>query len=180
MRAALDAEESTEVLHRRLSALDSVAASRTEPTNRRRIVRALEVTIGADRPFSSFGPGLEEYPETDHLIIGLDVARDRLGGLVGDRVEQMMADGFLDEVTVLAARPAGISRTAAQALGYRELLAHLAGEASLDDAVADTVRRTRQFAVRQDRWFRRDPRTLWFDFETRSLPQRIADTLEQR
>ena len=69
--------------------------------------------------------------------------------------------GFLDEVRALAARPAGLSRTAAQALGYKELLAHVAGRAGLADAVDLAIRRTRQFARRQRAWFRRDPRITW-------------------
>ena len=74
-----------------------------------------------------------------------------------------MAAGFLDEVAALAARPGGLSRTASQALGYRELLAHLRGDIGLDDAIALAITRTRQFAVRQERWFRRDPRITWLD-----------------
>jgi tRNA dimethylallyltransferase len=79
------------------------------------------------------------------------------------RVHQMMADGLLDEVRGLAER--GLSRTAAQALGYKELLAHLAGACSLDEAVDQVIVRTRQFGVRQLRWFQRDPRVRWIDIE---------------
>ena len=72
-----------------------------------------------------------------------------------------MADGFLQEVRWLAEqRP---SRTATQALGYRELLTHVAGDATLDDALELAITRTRQFARRQERWFRRDPRIHWID-----------------
>ena len=71
--------------------------------------------------------------------------------------------GFLDEVRRLAARPAGLSRTARQALGYRELLAHLEDGLPLADAVEEAVRRTRAFARRQMAWFRRDPRIVWVD-----------------
>jgi tRNA dimethylallyltransferase len=73
----------------------------------------------------------------------------------------MMELGLLDEVRRLAERPDGWSRTARQALGYKELLAHLEGGIGLDEAVAMVVTRTRQFAVRQERWFRRDPRVRW-------------------
>ena len=73
----------------------------------------------------------------------------------------MMADGLLDEVEALAARPGGLSRTARQALGYRELLAHVEGGVPLDEAVAAAIRRTRAFARRQMAWFRRDPRIVW-------------------
>jgi tRNA dimethylallyltransferase len=89
-----------------------------------------------------------------------------------------MEAGFLAEVERLAARPEGLSRTARQALGYRELLAHLAGEASLDEALDLAVRRTRQFARRQRSWFRRDPRIRWLPAEDdplRVLPDLLRD-----
>ena len=72
----------------------------------------------------------------------------------------MMSDGLLAEVEQLAASTT-LSREARQALGYHELLAHLDGRLSLDEAVAQIVLHTRQFAVRQERWFRRDPRIEW-------------------
>jgi tRNA dimethylallyltransferase len=75
----------------------------------------------------------------------------------------MMAAGLLAEVAALVARPHGLSRTARQALGYKELIEHLDGQVSLDRAVATIILRTRQFAVRQERWFRRDPRIQWVD-----------------
>lgn len=159
--AALEAEPDTATLHARLTRLDPVAAQKMEPTNRRRVLRALEVTVGSGRPFSSFGPGLEDYPSTEVVQVGLAVDRDALSPRIEARLRDQLEQGLLDEVAALVARPDGWSRTAAQALGYRELAAHLAGECRLDDAVALTVQRTRQFAVRQERWFRRDPRIVW-------------------
>ena len=152
-----------EQLHARLAEVDPVAAARIEPTNARRIVRALEVCEGSGRSFSSFGPGLDAYPPTPITQVGLRWDRGALTERIERRVHQMMADGLLDEVRVLATR--GLSKTAAQALGYKELLAHLDGQAGLDEAVAQIVLRTRQFAVRQERWFRRDPRIRWVDVE---------------
>ena len=73
--------------------------------------------------------------------------------------------GLLDEVRALADRPDGLSRTAAQALGYKELLAHLDGQSSLDEATALAITRTRQFAVRQLRWFQRDRRIRWVEMD---------------
>ena len=164
VRAELEAETDTESLHRRLVALDPVAAARMEPSNRRRIVRALEVTLGSGRPFSSYGPGLAHYPATPFVQVGLRWDRERLDERIAARYQRQLADGFLDEVRALAERP--ISRTAAQALGYKELLAHLRGEATLDEALDLAVTRTRRFARRQERWFRRDPRIRWLDAPT--------------
>lgn len=175
VRAELEAEPDTAALHRRLTELDPVAAGRMEPTNRRRVVRALEVTIGSGRPFSDAGPGLDAHPPNRYDQVGVWLPRRLLAERIAQRYQQQMADGFLDEVRTLAATPGGLSRTAQQALGYRELLAHLDGQMSLDDAVALAVTRTRQLAVRQQRWFRRDPRIRWLAH--RSEPQALLPAL---
>lgn len=158
--ADLDEEPDTVALHARLAVLDPLAASRMEPTNRRRVVRALEVTLGSGRPFSSFGPGLDAHPPSPVHLVGLWLPRDVVAARIERRYQQQVADGFVAEVARLHAGPP-LSHTAAQALGYRELLAHLRGEVTLDDALATAVTRTRQFARRQRVWFRRDPRITW-------------------
>jgi len=166
-RMQVEAEPDTAALHRRLAALDPLAASRMEPTNRRRVVRALEVTLGSGRPFSSFGPGLGSYPDTPFDLVGLRVPSDALAARIERRYEAQLAAGFLDEVRRLASPPPGaeLSRTAGQALGYKELLAHVHGESSLEEAIDLAVRRTRAFARRQRAWFRRDPRIDWLDVD---------------
>ena len=163
VRAALEADDDTSGLYARLVALDPVAAGRMEATNRRRVVRALEVTLGSGRPFSSFGPGLEAYPATPFTQVGLRVDRDVMDRRIAERYQRQLDDGFLDEVRALEGLVGGLSRSAAQALGYKELLAHLRGDRTLEDAVSDAVVATQRFARRQERWFRRDPRIEWFD-----------------
>ena len=166
VRRRLEAEAGaggSSAMYARLVAVDPVAASRIEASNTRRLVRALEVWEGSGRPFSSFGPGLDSYPPTSVDQVGLRWDRQVLAGRIRRRVEQMMSDGLLDEVHQL--RRSGMSRTATQALGYKELLAHLDGELSLADSVELIVVRTRQFAMRQLRWFGRDPRVRWIDVE---------------
>jgi tRNA dimethylallyltransferase len=161
VRIELEAEPDTAVLFARLEGLDPLAASRMEPTNRRRVVRALEVTLGSGRPFSSFGPGLEEYPSAPFPVMGLAMEREVLDQRIAQRYEQQMADGFLAEVQTLVDRPAGLGRTARQALGYAELLDHIENGTPLGDALETAVTRTRRFARRQQRWFGRDPRIHW-------------------
>jgi tRNA dimethylallyltransferase len=158
----LDGQPDTLALHRRLAELDPVGAARAEPGNRRRVLRALEVTLGSGRPFSSFGPGVDAFPPTRWRLAGVWLPREVLARRIEGRLGAMMDAGFLDEVLSLAGRPGGLSRTARQALGYRELLAHVAGRATLEDAVAEAARRTRQFSRRQRMWWRRDPRVRWF------------------
>jgi tRNA dimethylallyltransferase len=163
VRATLDAEPDTAALHARLAELDPVAAGRMEATNRRRVVRALEVTLGSGRPFSSYGPGLGAYPPSRYHLVGVRLPHDVVAERIEARYRRQMADGFLAEVERLLADPRGLSRTARQALGYRELASHLEDAVPLDDALNLAVRRTRRFARRQASWFRRDPRILWLD-----------------
>lgn len=151
----------TERLHARLAELDPVAARRMEPLNTRRIVRALEVNEGSGRRYSEFGPGLEVYGPARARTVGLALDRETLDRRLEARLARQMDEGFLDEARMLMARPAGLSRTAAQAIGYRELFAHLSGECSLEAALAETLRRLKSFARRQESWFRRDPRITW-------------------
>ncbi len=163
VRAELDAEPDTGALHARLAELDPPAASRMEPTNRRRVLRALEVVVGSGRPFSSFGPGLHRHPPTRFALVGLRWDRQELDERIAARFAAQLDAGFLDEVERLLAASRPLSRTAAQALGYKELASHLAGDCGLDEAVELAVRRTRRFSRRQDKWFRRDPRIAWVD-----------------
>ncbi|HZU74598.1 MAG TPA: tRNA (adenosine(37)-N6)-dimethylallyltransferase MiaA [Acidimicrobiales bacterium] len=170
VRAELEAEADrlgVEALHRRLASLDPVAASRMLASNRRRVVRALEVCLGSGRPFSSFGPGLTEYPPSRFRLFGLTLPRPTVAGRIDARIDAQLAGGLLDEVGRLA--ELSLSRTARQALGYRELLDHLEGRHSLAEALERFRRRTRAFARRQESWFRRDPRIRWLDGEDNSL-----------
>jgi tRNA dimethylallyltransferase len=175
VREELERDPDTAALHRRLTELDPVAASRMEAGNRRRIVRALEVTVGSGRPFSSFGPGMAAYPLVATVQLGLEWPLDELDSRIESRAHAMVDGGLVAEVEALAARPGGLSRTARQALGYREVLEHLDGVVSLDEAVKTIVARTRQFARRQVRWFRRDPRIVWRD--GRIAPDELVRTV---
>lgn len=165
----------------RLTDLDPAAAARMEPGNRRRIVRALEVIELTGRRFSSFGAGIDDYPEPAISItmVGLRFAPPVLAERIALRFAAMRHAGLLDEVGTLAARPAdrSLSRTAREAIGYREMFAHLAGEIeTLDDAIDAAIRRTRRFARRQRAWFGRDPRVRWID-GTRPELELVADCM---
>jgi tRNA dimethylallyltransferase len=160
--AELEATPSTDELYRRLVLLDPVGAARVQPGNRRRVVRALEVAIGSGRPFSSYGPGVASFPPTDWRLAGVWLPREVVAERIEKRFLGMLDAGFVEEVRELSGRCGGLSRTARQALGYRELLAHVEEGASLETAVDLAVRRTRHFARRQRMWWRRDPRVRWY------------------
>lgn len=164
VRAELQREPDVAALYRHLKSLDPVAAKNIERSNRRRIERALEVCIGSGKPFSDNAPGTGAYPDNGVVQIGLLWPRDVLVKRVESRVKAMLQGGFLEEVAQLR-KDGAMSQTARQALGYAELNRHLDGKCTLDQAVGDIVTHTRQFAVRQERWFRRDPRIRWVHIE---------------
>ncbi len=176
VRARLEADPDTEGMHRRLTELDPLAASRMESGNRRRVVRALEVTVGSGRPFSSFGPGVGAYPPSPVEQIGLRRPRPLLADRIAERVRAMVGAGLVEEVARL--HEAGMSRSAGQALGYKEIVDHLEGRIGKDEAIDTIVTRTRQFAVRQDRWFRRDPRVRWIDVEHDPISEVVPVVME--
>jgi tRNA dimethylallyltransferase len=157
--AAIGAER----MHGRLAEMDPVAASKIEPANVRRTVRALEVAAITGRPFSSYAAAWDSYPPDRVRAAGVRLTSEQLSTRAEERVQEMLAAGWIDEVERLVAAGFGGWLTSTQAIGYAELARHLAGELGLEDAVRQTVTRTRHLARRQMAWFRRDPRIRWFD-----------------
>ncbi|MER7575734.1 tRNA (adenosine(37)-N6)-dimethylallyltransferase MiaA [Streptomyces sp. NPDC057806] len=146
-------------LHARLAAADPDAAHAILPSNGRRIVRALEVIEITGQPFTANLPGHDSVYDT--VQIGVGVARPELDERIARRVDRMWDAGLVEEVRALEAQGLREGRTASRALGYQQVLAALAGECTLEEARAETVRATKRFARRQDSWFRRDPRVHW-------------------
>jgi tRNA dimethylallyltransferase len=143
---------------------DPEAAAKIDPHNARRIVRALEVIRLSGRPFSSFGPGVDHFGPTAFPVrlAGVWLPRDVVNARISTRFAAMRDAGLVEEARRLLDGPA-LSRTAAQAIGYKEVIAALSdGEVTQDEAFEQAVRRTRSFARRQRMWFRRDPRIAWF------------------
>ncbi len=151
-------------LHARLAELDAEAAERIQPDNGRRIVRALEVVEITGRPFSASLPRLE-YADPLTVQVGLAIDRPTLDARIEQRVAAMFDAGLVEEVERLLAQGLAEGRTASRAIGYREVMAHLAGELSLEETKERTVIATRQFARRQDSWFKKDPRIEWIPWD---------------
>ena len=167
LRAEIEAEVATgdglAAAYEELERADPRAASRIEPGNSRRVVRALEVIRITGQPFSSFGLGLGTFgnPVFPVHLVGTWLPRARLAERISQRFAAMRAAGLVDEVRALARR-GELSRTARQAIGYKEVLDHIEGrEPSLDAALETAENRTRSLARRQRMWFRRDPRITW-------------------
>ena len=164
LRAELEARleaEGSQRLHSELAGLDPAAATAILPTNGRRIVRALEVIRLTGAPFTASLPAFESV--YDVTFIGLDGPNDWLDRRVDDRVDRMFAAGLVDEVVRLVEVGLREGRTASRALGYQQVLAHLDGLLTIDEARAETARATRRFVRRQRSWFRRDPRIHWLE-----------------
>jgi tRNA dimethylallyltransferase len=159
------------LMHRRLLAVDPVAAEAIGPSNGRRLVRALEVFEMTGVPF---GAGL---PSADSLwrptrILGLRAPREELVPRLDARVDQMWRDGLVAEVESLL--PLGLGVTAARAIGYAQAAAQVRGEATEAEAIEQTQVLTRKYARRQVGWFRRYDAIRWLDYDD---PQRLDSAL---
>jgi tRNA dimethylallyltransferase len=149
-------------LHRKLSEVDPPAAARIHLNDTRRLVRALEVYELTGKPISSYQTAWEEaavrHPAT---WIGLSWEKETLNRRINARVKAMMNAGWLDEVKSLVMKHQSLSRTAGEATGYHELIGHLAGRMSMDEAIEQIKIATRQLARRQMKWFKRFAHTGW-------------------
>ena len=163
LRAELEAELErcgSAVLHSRLAQVDPAAAEAILPSNGRRLVRALEV-VALKGSFTATLPRPESVYRTVHIALDRDVGV--LDERIARRVDMMWEQGFVGEVERLAGQGLAEGLTAGRALGYRQILDHLNGELSLEQAREKTVTGTRRFVRRQRSWFGRDKRYAWFD-----------------
>jgi len=159
-------------MHKRLELLDEVAASRIEPQNGRRTVRALEIVMITGEPFAASLP--EQFESfLPVLEIGLNSAREHLVERLATRVRGMWSAGLVDEVQGLISKGLRDSKTASQAIGYSQALAAIDGKISEEDAIAETIVLTQRYARRQMSWFRRDPRINWFDYQSPTLQSEV-------
>jgi tRNA dimethylallyltransferase len=148
-------------LHERLERVDPAAAGRLHPNDLRRVIRALEVWQLTGRPISAWQTQWEasatDDPSGPSRVLWLDLPRPELYARIDARVERMFADGLVDEVRALRAQQQPLSPQACQALGYKEVFAHLEGTATLAETIAHVQTRSRNFAKRQISWFRHLP-----------------------
>jgi tRNA dimethylallyltransferase len=144
-----------ELLHQLLKKVDPVSAKRLHPNDIRRIVRALEVYEKTGKPISMFQKQFEVgTPASECHVYVLQVPRETLYAQINKRVDKMIDEGFLEEVEMLAERKVPVGRTARQALGYKELFDYIDGKLKYGQAVDLIKQNTRNFAKRQETWFR--------------------------
>jgi tRNA dimethylallyltransferase len=175
LRDRLEAMPASEMFAE-LQRLDPKTAATIDRHNPRRLIRALEV-------FHSTGQSIRDFQTqstTGGLVFGLNRERADLYRRIEQRIDEQMAAGWLDEVRQLMARGLEQNRTAMQAAGYRELVAHVHGKLALPEAVALIKARTRQLARRQMTWFRREPGLVWIDVKPDESPTETAGRIFQR
>ena len=161
-------------LHELLASRDPRSAELIHPNNSRRVIRALEM-LDEGVSYAQHHEGLHRRAaHYDARIWGLTMGRERLYARIDARVDQMVRDGLVDEVRLLAQRGLSAEHTAGQAIGYKEILQALAGELSLDDAIELIKRRSRRYAKRQLSWFRHDGRVRWINLDELDLAQALA------
>ncbi|MBR3020544.1 MAG: tRNA (adenosine(37)-N6)-dimethylallyltransferase MiaA [Clostridia bacterium] len=169
--------QGADALHQILERVDPTSAARLHPNDVRRVVRALEVYDLTGAPLSAQKmPGPQDSPY-DFQLYALDLQRDVLYQRVDQRVDQMMADGLLEEVKRLKDSGVPADAQSMQGLGYKELLPVLDGSLSLPDAVSLIKLRTRHYAKRQLTWFKRDERIQWIPFEPGQNMEPIAEMI---
>ena len=159
-------EKGVEHLFKMLEEIDPLAAENILPNNARKIVRALEVNELTGKRFNAKLP--EPSPIFPDVRIALDMPRDLLDKRITERVHQMFADGFIDEVQKIE-ESLRKGKTSLRALGYSQVLSYLAGEIQKEEAITLTINATKKFARRQLSWFRRDPLIHWLDATSSDL-----------
>lgn len=172
-------EKGNEYLHVKLAAVDPVSAKKIHVNDLKRITRALEYYELTGKRISENTTGYDtsEMKKYNAVLIGLNMERQRLYDRINARVDNMLEDGLIEEVKSLQVMGCSPESPAMQSLGYRQIIAYLNGQHSLEEAVELIKRDTRHFAKRQLTWFRRDPRIHWFDMDSYIEYQDLLDEI---
>jgi len=169
-------KEGLAALHAELGRVDPHAAGRIHPNDEKRIIRALEVFELTGRPISRLQRQWDARRRRyECVFIGLRRSRQDTNRRINARVKRMIEMGLREEVATLLAEPKGLSPQAAQALGYAEMIRHLRGQCSLEEAVEQIKINTRQFAKQQRTWFRRFADVHWIDVAEDDSVEKTAD-----
>jgi tRNA dimethylallyltransferase len=151
-------------LHARLAGRDPATAARLRPSDRQRIIRAVEVFEATGRPLVDWqaSPGKPLIAPDETMAVFLSVERAELRARIDTRFDKMLAEGALEEARAFAARKLDPALPAMKAHGAPWLMQHLAGEISLDEAAKEAKADTRKYAKRQETWFRHQlPQFKW-------------------
>lgn len=152
-------------LQHKLLELDPLSHERIDLHNKQRLIRALEICIGADHPFSYYWRAHKKERDFQTIKIGLEADRNIIYDRINKRVDQMMAAGLLEEARSLYPYR---DLNALQTVGYRELFGYFDGLMTIEEAVSEIKKNTRRFAKRQGTWYRKDPNIRWFDYQAKT------------
>lgn len=167
-------------LHARLAQVDAETAARLHPNNVRRVIRALEIYETTGKPMSETARDWDGESAQDWLVFALTWPRDVLYRRIDARVDAMLASGLVEEVRSLLDGGVPREAQAMQAIGYKEIIAALRGETTLDEAVERIKMHSRRYAKRQLTWLRRDARLRWLDLAAFDSPRQAqAEIIEQ-
>lgn len=171
-------ESGGEFLHERLQMVDPVAAHNIHPNDHRRIIRALEVFSSTGKPISHWQMEFDDpTPAEQCRVFAIRHQRDILHQRIEQRVGSMFESGLIEEVRGLLDKHGELSHTATQAVGYREIIAHLAGEHTEEETRELVLIRTRRFARHQETWFRNLTECRWIDLEADFEPAAVASNI---
>ncbi|MGO3719731.1 MAG: tRNA (adenosine(37)-N6)-dimethylallyltransferase MiaA, partial [Mesonia hippocampi] len=159
-------EKGLPYLQQQLNVLDPITANKIALDNPQRVIRALEICIGTNKPYSSFINQPKEKRNFTPIKIGLTAPRDIIYQRIEQRVDIMMNNGLLEEVKKLLPYK---NLNALNTVGYKELFLYLENKCSLETALDEIKKNTRRFAKRQLTWFRKDKNITWFDVTTNPL-----------
>ena len=173
-------EQGPQALHRLLEEADPRAAADIHPNNVKRVIRALEYVHDTGECISGHNEEQRRRPPAyDSVFFCLTMDRAALYQRIDRRVDRMVEEGLIDEVRMLKERGLGAQNTSMQGLGYRQILAYLDGEDTLEEAVRQIKLQTRHYAKRQLTWFKREKDVRWLDVQRYDSPQKLADEMEQ-
>lgn len=180
IRTALTSELKTKgiiSLQKKLKELDQETYENIEIDNPNRIMRALEICIGTNLPYSSFKNKPKKKRNFNSIKIGLTAERNLIYDRINKRVDIMIANGLIEEAKLLHKHK---SLNALQTVGYKELFEYFEGKTSKEFAISEIKKNTRRFAKRQLTWFKKDEKTKWFDYNTAPniIINYIADSIK--
>lgn len=177
----LDAERyGVDYVHQKLIEVDPVSAQKIPAGNLKRVIRTLEISIGAGRPASEI---FEEdskrpsvFPQT--IFYGLSMPREKLYDRINARVDSMLECGLVEEVKRLLSLEIPLNSLALQSLGYKEIIDYINNKCSIEQAADEIKKNTRRFAKRQYTWFKADKRIRWIEVHNTSA-EKIAVMIKE-
>jgi len=171
-------EQGIETLLAKLNEIDPISAQKFHPHDQRRIIRALEVYYSTGKPISqNQSTSNKDNTKYKLIMVGLNFAREKLYQRINFRVDEMLKEGWLSEIENLLQHGVPIDAPGLQGLGYKQLVMHLEGWLTYEEAVELIKRDTRRFAKRQLTWFNRDNRIYWIQMDNRNENEVLEEIL---